>query len=135
MKKIVVLEWWIISDKPVSSITRSQAIKAYKEENIRRVLINPINDSDGQGIGGQGVISSVTPEFVAEVIKKERPDGIALSFGGQTALNCGVEFSREEFSTSTVVRSWGRHDHQDGGSSVSTTRWTRSLSPLQIPLL
>jgi carbamoyl-phosphate synthase large subunit len=70
----------------------SQAIKALKEEGIRTVLVNPniatIQTSDH--LADEVYFLPVTPEFVERVIEKERPDGILLGFGGQTALNCGV---------------------------------------------
>lgn len=71
----------------------SQALKALKEENITTVLINPniatVQTSDG--FADKIYFLPVTPYFVKKVIEKERPDGILLSFGGQTALNCGVK--------------------------------------------
>jgi carbamoyl-phosphate synthase large subunit len=74
----------------------SQAIKALKEEGIRTVLINPnvatIQTSDH--LADEIYFTPVTPEFVVKVIEKERPDAILLGFGGQTALNCGVELHR-----------------------------------------
>ncbi|XP_005723337.1 carbamoyl-phosphate synthase [ammonia], mitochondrial isoform X2 [Pundamilia nyererei] len=74
----------------------SQAIKAMKEENLKTVLMNPnIASVQTNEVGSKQADSvyflPVTPEFVTEVIKTERPDGILLSMGGQTALNCGVE--------------------------------------------
>uniref|UniRef100_A0A3P9LNV5 Carbamoyl-phosphate synthase [ammonia], mitochondrial n=2 Tax=Oryzias latipes TaxID=8090 RepID=A0A3P9LNV5_ORYLA len=74
----------------------SQAIKAMKEENLKTVLMNPnIASVQTNEVGSKQADSvyflPVTPEFVTEVIKAERPDGILLSMGGQTALNCGVE--------------------------------------------
>ncbi|XP_035605592.1 carbamoyl-phosphate synthase [ammonia], mitochondrial [Oncorhynchus keta] len=74
----------------------SQAVKAMKEENVRTVLMNPnIASVQTNEVGTKQADSvyflPVTPQFVTEVIKTERPDGILLSMGGQTALNCGVE--------------------------------------------
>ncbi len=71
----------------------SQAIKAYQEEGIEVVLINPniATNQTSKGLADKIYFLPVTPYFVEEVIKKEKPDAIALSFGGQTALNCGVE--------------------------------------------
>ena len=71
----------------------SQALKALREEGIYSVLINPniATVQTSEGVADKIYYLPVTPEFVEEVIKKERPDGILLSFGGQTALNCGVE--------------------------------------------
>ena len=81
----------------------AQALKALKEEGIHSVLINPniatvqtsqkdkeVNTAS-QAVADTVYFQPVTPEFVERVIDKERPDGILLSFGGQTALNCGVE--------------------------------------------
>ncbi|MEK7529136.1 MAG: carbamoyl-phosphate synthase (glutamine-hydrolyzing) large subunit [Patescibacteria group bacterium] len=71
----------------------SQAIKALKEEGIATVLINPniATNQTSKGLANEVYFLPVIPYFVEKVIKKERPDGILLSFGGQTALNCGVE--------------------------------------------
>ena len=71
----------------------SQALKALREEGIQTVLINPniATVQTSEGIADKIYFLPVTPHFVEEVIKKERPDGVLLSFGGQTALNCGVE--------------------------------------------
>lgn len=74
----------------------SQALKAMKEEGISTVLINPniATVQTSEGVADEIYFLPVTPYFVEEVIKKERPDGILLAFGGQTALNCGVELHR-----------------------------------------
>lgn len=71
----------------------SQALKAIREEGKYSVLINPniATVQTSEGVADKIYYLPVTPEYVEEVIKKERPDGILLSFGGQTALNCGVE--------------------------------------------
>ena len=71
----------------------SQALKALKEEGVETVLINPniATVQTSEGIADNVYFLPVTPYFVERVIAKERPDGILLSFGGQTALNCGVE--------------------------------------------
>ena len=70
----------------------SQALKALKEESIQTVLINPniATVQTSEGVADQIYFLPVTPYFVEKVIAKERPDGIMLAFGGQTALNCGV---------------------------------------------
>ena len=75
----------------------SQALKALHEEGIETVLINPniATVQTSEGVADQIYFLPVQPYFVEEVIKKERPDGILLSFGGQTALNCGVELYRQ----------------------------------------
>lgn len=71
----------------------SQALKALREEGISSVLINPniATIQTSEGVADKVYFLPVTPYFVEEVIKKERPDGILLAFGGQTALNCGTE--------------------------------------------
>ncbi len=71
----------------------SQALKALKEEGIFTILINPniATVQTSEGIADKIYFLPVTPYFVEKVIKKEKPDGILLSFGGQTALNCGTE--------------------------------------------
>ena len=71
----------------------SQALKAVKEENISTVLINPniATVQTSEGIADKIYFLPITPYFVEEVIKKEKPQGILLAYGGQTALNCGVE--------------------------------------------
>ncbi len=74
----------------------SQAIKALKGEGIKTVLVNPniATIQTSEGFADQVYFLPVTPEFVEKVIEKERPDGILLAFGGQTALNCGVALHR-----------------------------------------
>ena len=75
----------------------SQALKALKEENIETVLINPniATVQTSEGFADKIYFLPVTPYFVEKVIAKERPDGILLSFGGQTALNCGVQLFQQ----------------------------------------
>lgn len=70
----------------------SQALKAMREEGIRTVLVNPniATVQTSEGIADEIYFLPVTPFFIEEVIEKERPQGILLAFGGQTALNCGV---------------------------------------------
>ncbi len=74
----------------------SQAIKALKEEGIFTVLINPniATVQTSEGFADQIYFLPVTAEFVEKIIEKERPEGLLLAFGGQTALNCGVELQR-----------------------------------------
>ena len=74
----------------------SQALKALKEEGIRTVLINPniATVQTSEELADKIYFLPVTPYFVEKVIDKERPDGILLSFGGQTALNCGTDLFR-----------------------------------------
>jgi len=75
----------------------SQAIKALKEEKIRVILINPniATFQTSKDFADEVYFLPVEPDFVEKVIKKERPDGIMLSFGGQTALNCGLALARK----------------------------------------
>ena len=75
----------------------SQALKALREEGIETVLINPniATVQTSEGVADQIYFLPVQPYFVERVIQKEKPDGILLSFGGQTALNCGVELYRQ----------------------------------------
>ena len=71
----------------------SQALKALREEGIQSVLVNPniATIQTSEGIADQVYFLPVTPYFVTRIIQRERPDGILLAFGGQTALNCGTE--------------------------------------------
>jgi carbamoyl-phosphate synthase small subunit len=75
----------------------AQALKALKEEGVKSVLINPniATVQTSENVADTIYFQPVTPEFVEHVIEKERPDGILLSFGGQTALNCGVELYKK----------------------------------------
>ncbi|MDR0873182.1 MAG: carbamoyl-phosphate synthase (glutamine-hydrolyzing) large subunit [Prevotellaceae bacterium] len=74
----------------------SQALKALREEGVETILINPniATVQTSEGVADRVYFLPVLPEFVERVIEKERPDGIFLSFGGQTALNCGVALFR-----------------------------------------
>lgn len=76
----------------------SQALKALKEENVQTILINPniATVQTSEGIADKVYFLPVTPEYVEKVIQKERPDGVFLSFGGQTALNCGVSLFKSK---------------------------------------
>ena len=82
----------------------SQALKALREEGIKSVLINPniATVQTSEGVADQIYFLPVTPYFVEKVIEKERPQGILLAFGGQTALNCGVELYK-----SGVLKKYG----------------------------
>ncbi|GAB4335179.1 MAG: carbamoyl-phosphate synthase (glutamine-hydrolyzing) large subunit [Calditrichia bacterium] len=74
----------------------SQAIKALKEEGLETILINPniATIQTSEDLADRVYFLPVTPHFVERVIEKERPDGILLGFGGQTALNCGIELEK-----------------------------------------
>lgn len=87
----------------------SQALKALKEEGISTVLINPniATVQTSEGIADQIYFLPVTPYFVEQVIIKEKPDGILLAFGGQTALNCGVALHKEGILEKYNVRVLG----------------------------
>ena len=82
----------------------SQALKALREEGIQTVLINPniATVQTSEGVADQIYFLPVQPYFVERVIQKERPDGILLAFGGQTALNCGVALDQ-----SGVLKKYG----------------------------
>ncbi len=75
----------------------SQCLKALREEGIETVLVNPniATIQTDPRLAGKVYLLPVTPEFVEEVIAKERPDSILLGFGGPTALNCGVQLAKK----------------------------------------
>lgn len=84
----------------------SQALKALKEEGVFTVLINPniATVQTSEGIADKIYFLPITPYFIEKVIKKENPDGILLSFGGQTALNCGIELYKNNiFQNNNVL--------------------------------
>jgi carbamoyl-phosphate synthase large subunit len=87
----------------------SQALKALKEENIRTILVNPniATIQTSEKIADKIYFLPVTPYFIEKVIEKERPDGILLSFGGQTALNCGIDLFRQNILEKHNVRILG----------------------------
>ena len=87
----------------------SQAIKALKEEGVEVVLLNPniATNQTSKGLADKIYFLPITRHFVEEVIAKEKPDGILLSFGGQTALNCGVELRKKGILKKYKVRVLG----------------------------
>ena len=99
LKKILVLGSGAlkIGEAGEFDYSGSQAIKALKEEKIKVVLINPniATFQTSKDLADEVYFLPVNPYFVEKVIKKERPDGICLSFGGQTALNCGLTLEKE----------------------------------------
>ena len=103
----------------------AQALKALKEEGIHSVLINPniATVQTSKDVADTVYFQPVTPEFVERVIEQERPDGILLSFGGQTALNCGVELYEkgvlEKYGVTLRERSIGKIWRQGIGYSCS----------------
>ncbi|HEX2694382.1 MAG TPA: carbamoyl phosphate synthase large subunit, partial [Acidobacteriota bacterium] len=74
----------------------SQAIKAFKEEGLEVVLVNPniATIQTSESLADRVYFLPVTPHFVEKIIERERPDGVVVSFGGQTALNCGLALWR-----------------------------------------
>lgn len=99
MKKVIILGSGAlkIGEAGEFDYSGSQAIKALKEEGIKTVLINPniATIQTSEGFADQVYFLPVNAHFVEQVIKKEKPDGILLAFGGQTALNCGVDLHRK----------------------------------------
>ena len=87
----------------------SQALKALREEGVYTVLINPniATVQTSEGVADKIYYLPVTPYFVEQVLRKEKPDGILLSFGGQTALNCGVALYKEGILEKYQVRVLG----------------------------
>ncbi|KAL9886382.1 carbamoyl-phosphate synthetase 2, aspartate transcarbamylase, and dihydroorotase rudimentary isoform 1-T3 [Glossina fuscipes fuscipes] len=87
----------------------SQAIKAMKEEKIQTVLINPniATVQTSKGLADKCYFLPLTPEYVEQVIKAERPNGVLLTFGGQTALNCGIELDSLDVFTQYNVKILG----------------------------
>src|SRR3989339_844394 len=99
MKKILILGSGALKIGQAGEFdySGSQAIKAFKEEGIKTVLINPniATIQTSKELANKVYFLPVTTEFVSRVIEKEKPDAIALSFGGQTALNCGMELYKK----------------------------------------
>jgi len=87
----------------------SQAIKALQEEKIQTVLINPniATVQTSKGLADKIYFLPITPDYVEQVIKSERPDGILLTFGGQTALNCGIELDKRGIFEAYDIRVLG----------------------------
>lgn len=77
-------------------LSGSQAIKALKESGVQTVLVNPniATIQTSHSLANSVYFLPVTPEYLAHVLERERPDGILLTFGGQTALNCGIQLDR-----------------------------------------
>ncbi|PVX26180.1 MAG: carbamoyl phosphate synthase large subunit, partial [Candidatus Bathyarchaeum sp.] len=98
IKKVIVLGSGAIKIGEAAEFdySGSQCLKALREEGIETVLVNPniATIQTDPRLAGKVYLLPVTPEFVEEVIVKERPDAIMLSFGGQTALNCGVQLAK-----------------------------------------
>ncbi|MFZ7138855.1 MAG: carbamoyl-phosphate synthase (glutamine-hydrolyzing) large subunit [archaeon] len=99
IKKVIVLGSGAIKIGEAAEFdySGSQCLKALREEGIETILVNPniATIQTDPRLAGKVYLLPVTPEFVEEVIAKERPDAIMLSFGGQTALNCGVQLAQK----------------------------------------
>jgi len=95
IKKVVILGSGAlkIGEAGEFDYSGSQALKALREEDVKTILINPniATVQTSEGIADKIYFLPVTPYFVEKILEKEKPDGILLSFGGQTALNCGIE--------------------------------------------
>jgi len=91
----------------------SQAIKALKEENIKTVLVNPniATIQTGKGLADTVYFLPINPEYLEYIIQKERPDGILLTFGGQSALNCGIQLDESGVLRKYNVRVLGTPIH------------------------
>ncbi|XP_056008763.1 CAD protein-like isoform X3 [Ostrea edulis] len=96
----------------------SQAVKALKEESIQTILINPniATVQTSKGLADKVYFLPITIEYVTQVIKNERPDGILLTFGGQTALNCGVQLTKTGVLEKYAVKVLG--------TQVASIEWT-----------
>lgn len=103
----------------------SQALKAMKEEGISTVLINPnvATIQTSEGIADRVYFLPLNAYFIEEVIKKERPDGILLAFGGQTALNCGTELYQNG-----ILKKYGV---EVLGTSVEAIMYTEDRRPVR----
>lgn len=111
VKKVVILGSGAlkIGEAGEFDYSGSQALKALREEGVRSVLINPniATVQTSEEVADTIYFLPVTPYFVEKVIRKEKPDGILLSFGGQTALNCGVALYKEGILEKYGVRVLG----------------------------
>jgi carbamoyl-phosphate synthase large subunit len=99
MKKVIILGSGALKIGQAGEFdySGSQAIKALQEEGIKVVLVNPniATIQTSEALADKIYFLPVTPYFVEKVMKKEKPEGIVLGFGGQTALNCGVELHKK----------------------------------------
>lgn len=112
----------------------SQALKALKEEGVYTVLINPniATIQTSENIADKVYFLPVTPEFVEQVIARERPQGILLAFGGQTALNCGVKLYQsgvlEKYGVQVLGTPGAGNYRTPKTARSSCTSSTRSMS-------
>lgn len=114
----------------------SQALKALKEEKIKSILINPniATIQTSNKLADKIYFLPVTPEFVSQVIEKERPDGILLGFGGQTGLNCGLELAQngvfKKFAISVLGTSISTiEETEDRAKFITKLREINLLTP------
>ena len=111
IKKVIVLGSGALKIGQAGEFDYSgaQALKAMREEGVRTVLVNPniATVQTSEGVADKIYFLPVTPKFVEKIIEKEKPDGILLSFGGQTALNCGIELYKSGFLKKHDVRVLG----------------------------
>ena len=111
VKKVIVLGSGALKIGQAGEFDYSgaQALKAMREEGVSTILVNPniATVQTSEGVADKIYFLPVTPEFVEKVIDKEKPDGILLSFGGQTALNCGIELYKSGFLQSRGVQVLG----------------------------
>ncbi|RJS82754.1 carbamoyl-phosphate synthase (glutamine-hydrolyzing) large subunit [Candidatus Bathyarchaeota archaeon] len=111
MKKVLVIGSGgiVIAQAAEFDYSGSQALKALREEGIETVLVNPnvATIQTSMRMADKVYLEPCTPEFVAQILKKERPDGILLGFGGQTALNVGVQLARSGILDELDVRVLG----------------------------
>ncbi len=114
----------------------SQCLKALREEGIETVLVNPniATIQTDPRLSGKVYLLPVTPEYVERVIEKERPDGILLGFGGQTALNCGVELDKKGILQKYNVKVLGTpiHSIEDTGDRE---RFRQAMLKANVPPL
>lgn len=117
----------------------SQALKALREEGISTILVNPniATVQTSEGIADKIYFLPVTSYFVEKIIKKEKPDGILLSFGGQTALNCGIDLYRKNILKENNVRVLGTPiqsiiDTEDRENFVKKLQEINVLTPKSI---
>ncbi len=137
LKKVIILGSGAlkIGEAGEFDYSGSQAIKALAGEGIKTVLVNPniATIQTSEGLADEVYFLPVTPEFVKRVIAKERPDGILLSFGGQTALNCGVALANDGTLERYGVRVLGTpikaiEDTED------RQRFTNKLAEIDVPV-
>ena len=108
-------------------------MKALREEGLETVLVNPniATIQTSEHLAGKVYFVPVTPEFVERVIDKDRPDGILLGFGGQTALNCGLELAKRGIFEKYGVEVLGTPMPQlrrPRTASSSPAAWQKSMS-------